>query len=221
MSRWERRKEDRPTEILNAALELFVAHGFRSTRLEDVGAKAGVTKGTIYLYYRNKEALFAEVVRSTIEPFLNEAEQTLAGYEGSAEALLRLLVDQYWTRLGHQKMASISRLMQVEGANFPELAKMYVNDVMLRGRALVMQIMDLGIARGEFRELDTLCFCEALFGVLELASTRDYTFRKFDPEPPDAAVLVNTALDMLLRGVVTPEAAASRVSGPRATAAAL
>ncbi len=216
MARWERRKQDRPAEILDAALQLFVERGFRSTRLEDVAALAGVTKGTIYLYYRNKEALFVNVVRSTIEPFLNEAEQTVAGYEGSASALLAMLVEQYWTRLGHDRMASITRLMQVEGANFPDLAEYFVVEVLGRGRGLIAQILALGTARGEFRPIEPLYFAETLFAVIELASTQQHTFRRHDPHPADGTALVQVATDLLLRGLqVRPGESHAPAAPPR------
>ena len=141
MAPWVRRKEVRATEILDAALTVFVDRGYRATRLEDVGAAAGVTKGTIYLYFRNKESLFTQVVQSTIEPFLAEAEETFAGHVGSAAELLDGLSKQYWEKLGRDKMALISRLMQVEGANFPELSNFYVEKVLYRGRRLVTQIL--------------------------------------------------------------------------------
>ena len=202
--RWRRRKVDRPAEILEAALAIFVERGFRASRLEDVGARAGVTKGTIYLYFRNKEALFVQVVRETIEPFLTEAEHTIAGYDGSAEELLTLLVHRYWTRLGQDKMAAITRLMQVEGANFPDLAAFYASEVLGRGRRIVEQVLQHGVARGELRSVDPAYFADALFAVLELASTQRYTFRRYDTAQLDPTVLVHTALDLLLRGLVTP-----------------
>ena len=207
MAPWVRRKEVRATEILDAALKVFVDRGYHATRLEDVGAAAGVTKGTIYLYFRNKESLFTQVVQSTIEPFLTEAEETLAGHAGSAAELLDGLSKQYWEKLGRDKMALISRLMQVEGANFPELSNFYVEKVLYRGRRLVTQILQYGVARGEFHPVDPLCFSEALFAIIELASTQAYGFRSHDPARADSTALVHVGVELLVRGVLVDPAA--------------
>ncbi|HEY9398086.1 MAG TPA: helix-turn-helix domain-containing protein, partial [Burkholderiales bacterium] len=91
-ARWERRKKSRPQELAAAALELFVERGFAATRLEDIAARAGVSKGTLYLYFDSKDALFKEVVRAGIVPALAEAEETAAGFEGSTAELLRRFV---------------------------------------------------------------------------------------------------------------------------------
>lgn len=201
--RWQRRKADRPAEILSAALEVFDERGFRAARLDEIAARAGVSKGTIYLYYSNKEDLLIQVVRETLEPFLDEAEHTIAGYDGRASGLLTMLVAQYWTRLGDDKMATISRLMQVEGANFPDLARFYVREVLGRGRRIIRQILRHGVERGEFRAVDPDYFADSLFAVIELASTQRYTFRQYDDAHLDPALLVHTALELLVRGLTT------------------
>src|SRR5437879_9958912 len=86
--RWHRRKDARPEEIVNAALEEFVERGFAATRLEDVARRAGATKGTLYLYFKNKEALFKAVVRQTIVPVIAQGESTASSFTGSARELL-------------------------------------------------------------------------------------------------------------------------------------
>ena len=87
--RWERRKGARPSELLAAALNLFVEKGFAATRLDDVAARAGVSKGTLYLYFDNKEALFKAVVQEGIVPVIDEGEALVRDYRGSAPELLR------------------------------------------------------------------------------------------------------------------------------------
>ena len=90
--RWERRKEARPQELLEAAIDLFVERGYAATRLEDVARRAGVSKGTLYLYYENKEELFKAVVRSSIVPAIGEAEVSVAEFDGHSADLLRHLI---------------------------------------------------------------------------------------------------------------------------------
>ena len=101
--RWERRKDARPQELLAAALDLFVERGYASTRLEDVAKRAGVSKGTLYLYFTNKEELFKAVVRDSIVPCIYEAEMHIAGFDGDTPALLRAIILGWWERLGNTR----------------------------------------------------------------------------------------------------------------------
>src|SRR5439155_16976055 len=94
--RWQRRKDARPEEIVAAALDVFVEHGFAGARLEDVARRAGVTKGTVYLYFKSKEALFKAVVRQTIVPAIAQGEALAQAFTGSARELLERLVREYW-----------------------------------------------------------------------------------------------------------------------------
>ncbi|WP_371324074.1 TetR/AcrR family transcriptional regulator [Dechloromonas sp. ZY10] len=150
----KRRKEARPAELLAAALDLFVARGFAATRLEDVAAQAGVSKGTLYLYFENKEALFKAVIREGIVPVLVENEEIAARHQGSAFDLLKKLLDNWWTKIGQTAYAGIPKLMVAEATNFPEVAQFYFEQVISRGRALLGAALRRGMASGEFREMD-------------------------------------------------------------------
>src|SRR5690348_12841370 len=109
--RWQRRKEARPGEIVAAALELFVERGFAATKLADVARRAGVTKGTVYLYFDSKEALFKAVVRETIVPVIAQGEALAREFTGTASALLERLVREYWRLVGETSLAGIPKLM--------------------------------------------------------------------------------------------------------------
>ena len=150
----KRRKEARPGELLSAALELFVARGFAATRLEDVAARAGVAKGTLYLYFENKEALFLAVIREGIVPVLAENEEIAARHDGPTFALLEKLLDNWWSKIGQTAYAGIPKLMVAEAANFPDAAQFYYEQVISRGRTLLGAALRRGIERGEFRPLD-------------------------------------------------------------------
>ena len=97
--RWERRKDARPQELLAAALEQFVERGYAATRLEDVAKRAGVSKGTLYLYFTNKEELFKAVVRENIVQAIGEAEQDAAVFEGHSGELLRTILMAWWDEI--------------------------------------------------------------------------------------------------------------------------
>lgn len=148
--RWERRKDARPQELLAAALDLFVERGFATTRLEDVAKQAGVSKGTLYLYFANKEDLFKAVVRENILPTLGEAEQIIANYVGSSADLFRALMMNWWHRVGNSQVSGITKLMMAEARNFPELAQFYHEEVIMRSDAMIASVIQRGINRGEF-----------------------------------------------------------------------
>jgi len=150
----KRRKDARPGELADAALELFVERGFAATRLEDVAQRAGVSKGTLYLYFDSKEALFKAVIQDGIVPVLAENEAILAQHTGSARDLMRTLLDNWWQKIGQTRFAGIPKLMVAEAGNFPELAEYYVDNVIKRGRQLVGAALERGMRSGEFRPLD-------------------------------------------------------------------
>ncbi len=149
--RWERRKDARPLELVDAALELFVERGFSSTRLDDVAKRAGVSKGTLYLYFDSKDDLFKAVVREGIVSKIAVFEQYLQDSDKSATILLEELIQAWWDQIASTKLGGISKLMMSEAGNFPELAKFYHAEVMTRGEGLFKTVIERGVKSGEFR----------------------------------------------------------------------
>lgn len=149
-----RRKEARPAELTAAALELFVERGYAATRLEDVAAAAGVSKGTLYLYFDSKEALFKAVVREGLLPALAEGEALVGGFSGTSEELLREVVMGMWELIGAQRIGGIPKLIFAEARNFPEIARFYEQEVIQRGTALIRSVVARGVAHREFRPID-------------------------------------------------------------------
>lgn len=152
--RWERRKEARPAEILEAALDLFVEKGYANTRGEDVAARAGVSKGTLYLYFSNKEELFKAVVRQNILPTIAEAGSLIEQYQGPTAALLGEILRGWWQRIGTTKAAGICKLVTAESGNFPAIWNFYYAEVVEPGDRLLKAVIQRGIDRGEFRPVD-------------------------------------------------------------------
>jgi len=153
-SRRERRKDARPRELLDAALDLFVEKGFAATRAEEVAKLAGVSKGTLFLYYSSKEELFKAVVRESISVRFAQWRDELEEFQGSTPDLLRYCVHAWWTHIGNTKAAGISKLMMSEARNFPELAAFYQHEVIQPGNALIERVLQRGMDRGEFRPID-------------------------------------------------------------------
>ncbi len=150
----ERRKEARPGELLAAALELFVEKGYAATRSEEVARRAGVSKGTLFLYFTSKEELFKAVVRENIAGRFAEWNAEFESYTGSTAEMLHYAMMMWWQRVGNTPAAGITKLMMSEASNFPELAAFYQQEVIEPGHNLVRRILQRGVDRGEFRAMD-------------------------------------------------------------------
>lgn len=150
----ERRKEARPGELLEAALDLFVEKGFAATRVDEVAARAGVSKGTLFLYFPSKEELFKAVVRENIAGRFAEWNDELEAFVGTTSEVLRYCYKVWWERIGCTKASGITKLMLSEAQNFPEIVQFYQQEVILPGQALIRRILERGVARGEFRAMN-------------------------------------------------------------------
>ena len=149
-----RRKDARPQELLDAALALFVEKGFAATRAEEVAARAGVSKGTLYLYYPSKEELLKAVISHNLSARIAEGGVRAAGYEGSAGSLMRGILTDWWGELYDSPAAGVFKLVITEVRNFPEIAEYYASQVINPAHELMGGIVRRGIALGEFRAVD-------------------------------------------------------------------
>ena len=202
--RRERRKESRPGELLVAALGVFVEKGYAATRVEEVAARAGVSKGTLFLYFPSKEELFKAVVRENITGMYagwsTEIDQFTAG---SAEMLVYAM-HAWWTHVANSEARGICKLMLAEACNFPELAHFYHQEVEAPGTALLARIVQRGVDRGEFRAVDVAYAAYALKApMLFLMLHNPGDGSGFDPER-----FLRTQIDMLLHGLAAVPGAA-------------
>ncbi len=200
-----RRKDARPSELTAAALQLFVERGFAGTRLDDVAARAGVSKGTLYLYFSGKEALFKAVVENGMVAVLAAAEQHLADYQGSAADLLSELLLGWWEQIGRTPMAGVTKLMISEASNFPELAQYYHDRVITRGRALLRAAVQRGISCGEFRRVDVDATIDVIIAPLLMLAVSRFSVQLRGQEVTADAYLA-AHCDLLVNGMRSTEA---------------
>jgi AcrR family transcriptional regulator len=151
--RWRRLPEERPQQILDAALSVFAEHGIDAAKLEEIAARAGVSKGTIYLYFPSKEELFREVVRQRVGPAIANADKASL-LEGTAEAQLKTYLKHQWECLGEHDSEGWIRLVMLELHKYPDLAKFHWDEIVSRSNRILSDIIRRGIASGEFRETD-------------------------------------------------------------------
>lgn len=208
--RWARRKDARPQELLAAALDQFVERGYAATRLEDVARQAGVSKGTLYLYFTNKEELFKAVVRENMLPVLGEAAQVIDGYAGDTATLFREVMLGWWERVGDTPLSGISKLMIAESGNFPALAKFYHEEVITPGNAIFMRMLERGIARGEFRRIDPRVVANVVVAPMLMLMLSKHSFNACQAEPVAADEYLGSFIDLCLQGLLaTPAPAVS------------
>lgn len=205
-TRWTRRKQERPAEILEAALKVFAQKGFAAARMEDIAREAGVTKGTIYLYFENKEAVFKSLVRESVGATIATVTAAAQAQEGSARLLLRMVLGRVAQLLVEGERVVLPKIVIGESSNFPWLAEFYRFEIIEKGLQLLMSLIERGIAQGEFRPLPThhvarLCVAPVLLGAIWRV-----TFTHLDAEPYDYKGLIETHLDVLFRGLA-PEGA--------------
>jgi AcrR family transcriptional regulator len=148
-----RNKAARPVELLEAAIELFVQQGYAATRIDEVARRAGVAKGTVYVYYKDKEALFQAAVRHLIGPTVDRIEHAIDDFPGPSADLLRLMIGTFYRQIVGSKAPALVRLLIAEGTRFPELAEFYHREVLSRGMAAMSRVIARGIERKEFRAL--------------------------------------------------------------------
>ena len=199
--KWRRRPEARPEEILSAALQVFGEEGFARATLDRVAERAGVCKGTLYLYFDSKEELFRGMVRGKCGVVLAKAEERLRTFQGTATEALELFIRSMWDEVRCTEMASIVRLVHAELGHFPELARFHFDEVIVRTRSLVRSVLDRGIASGEFRPEARAYAARAIPALLVQGALHQRGFGCYDPEAISDEELVEGVIDLVLHGV--------------------
>jgi AcrR family transcriptional regulator len=203
--RWARRKDARPHEIIAAALSVFSEHGYAATRIEDIAVCAGVTKGTVYLYFKSKEDLFGAVIRETLTPAILSGEELLERYEGSTAALMREMASLVWERIGETGAGVIPKLILAEARKFPEIARLYYDTVVEPSRLLNHRIIERGIERGEFRTVDPQDYTSLLLAPAIFLLLWRHTFEYAVPHTAlDPKQVLDTYVDMVIRALAVP-----------------
>ena len=201
--RWARRKTARPQELLAAALDLFVERGFAAARLEDVAARAGVSKGTLYLYFANKEELFKAVVRENVVPAIGQAESVIDGFQGTSVDLFGEIMLGWWQRIGDTKLSGITKLIMAESGNFPEVARFYQDEVMSRAERMIVRMLERGMARGEFRTVDAAQATQIVMAPLLMLMMWKHSFHANGTDTNSPQSYLQCVIDVLLNGLTT------------------
>ena len=199
-----RAPDDRPREILDAALALFVERGFAATRLDDVAKNAGLSKAGIYLYFDDKIALFQGVVRQAVSSNLGTVEALATAHRGPVAKLLPLIIEFMASRIEETPMASVAKLVIAESRAFPEIGRFYLKEVIGRGLPLMERLIARGIAQGEFRKVDPALTVRTLVGALLLAGVWKTVFEPIGGKKLDVKALARHHADLMLHALRLP-----------------
>jgi AcrR family transcriptional regulator len=188
------RAADRRQAIIEAAFETFIEEGYAATRLEDVAKRAGVAKGTIYLHFKDKQALFEELVRSAIVPLASRLTAPPPA-SGSVRAVLENFAGNFVREVTTTRRGAIIRLVIAEGPRFPAIADFYYREVVSRGLAGMRALIELGIARGEIKQTGLKDFPQIVVAPAMVAVIWQGLFGRF--APLDAAAMLRVHLDLI------------------------
>ena len=203
----ERRKQARPGELLDAALDLFVEKGFSAARVDEVAERAGVSKGTLFLYFQSKEDLFKAVVRENIVHQFPKWQEEFVLFQGSSADMLRYALLSWWERIGKTRASGIAKLVMSEAQNFPEIAEFYQEEVIQPGNAMIRRILERGMHSGEFRLLDLEQAVHIIVAPMIFLMMWKHSMgacaasaKTLDPEQ-----FIHMQVDVLLHGITTPK----------------
>ncbi|HVO04137.1 MAG TPA: TetR/AcrR family transcriptional regulator [Candidatus Cybelea sp.] len=198
--RWRRRAEARPAEICDAALTVFSQRGFAAAKLDEVAKRAGISKGTLYLYFESKTALFEAMALDLMRiPVVGQLEEIAK--IGSAAEGLQQLIQMMARMLDDPRRSALPKLIISESAGFPELAEIWLKTVIRPVRQRIVELIKRGIEKGEFRAVDPWETAKLVVAPFVLQALWRRTFERFDQHKSDTATLLRQHTDLLLRGL--------------------
>ena len=208
----QRRKAERPQELIDAALSLFVEKGFAATRTDEVAARAGVSKGTLYLYYPSKEELLKAVIQQNLGQIIAQGTGIVDEFQGPTAELLSMLMNLWWDRVGNTPAGGIHKIMMSEVRNFPEIAQFYRDEIIQPATDLLGRTLQRGIDRGEFRALPVVEVTQALFAPLIFMALHKHSFGACPAEglSMNCNGVIETHIDLMLNGLLKQQDAAPK-----------
>lgn len=201
-ARWQRRPEDRPGEICAAALQVFAQKGFAAAKLDEIARRAGVSKGTLYLYFNDKEDLFRAVVRDTIAPNISSIRKTVEAADLPFAAVVRTLLPRFIDIAGEFPIGPMAKIVIGESRNFPKLAKVYYDLVVSQAIALISALIEKAQAKGEVRAGDPRLHAMTLMGPLVMGLLWRETLEPAGGAKLDLAALAEQHAESVLEGLL-------------------
>lgn len=213
----QRRKAERPQELLAAALDLFVEKGFAATRAEEVTQRAGVSKGTLYLYYQSKEELLKAVIHHYLSSAVADGAEVARNFNGSAADALRTVLAQWWSDVLDSPASGVFKLIITEALNFPEIADFYFNEVVAPGERVIGELLQRGVDSGEFRPMNVPAAVHSIVLPMVMLCLHKHSLGRCHPVPTlaDTHGFIQRHFELLLDGLLPrPEHRSPAPDGP-------
>jgi len=199
--KWQRRSEDRPREICAAALEVFAEKGFAAARLDEIARRAGVSKGTLYLYFTDKEALFRAVVRDAIAPNVEAITSTISTLDAPFPDVVRMFLTAFAEREAQLPIGAVAKMVIGESRNFPELARVWHDEVAAKAIGAIASFVERAQRKGEVRAGDPRFFAFSLMGPMVLGALWRATLVPAGGQPLDLVELAKQHAETVLSGL--------------------
>ena len=203
--RWQRRAEDRPREICAAALDIFAEKGFAAARLDEIARRAGVSKGTLYLYFHNKEDLFRAVVRDTVAPNVEVVRGMVEGVDLPFAEIVRMLLPRFVALTRNVRVGAVAKMVIGESRNFPELAKVWHDEVVTKVLGMLGALIRRAQERGEVRSGDPRLHAMSLMGAMLMGLLWHETLEPVGGEPIDLDALARQHAETVLGGLLAKD----------------
>lgn len=201
VQKWQRRKDERPIEIMLSALNLFISNGFAATKIVDIAKQAGVSKGTVYRYFESKEALFKKMILELMVPKISEVERYIDNYQGSQIKLLNVVILQWWQTVKSAGLVGVPKLILSEADNFPELTKLYMKEVVHRILSILVNIINTGIECGEIKKINPELSSRVIMSSLVYFSMWDCSLKKYDKSGITVESLIKQQIELIINGI--------------------
>ena len=201
--KWQRRAEDRPREICAAALDVFAEKGFAAAKLDEIARRAGVSKGTLYLYFKDKQDLFRAVVRDTVAPNIEAVQQAVLAAELPFAEVVRIFLARFAEVTSRVPVGAVAKMVIGESRNFPELAKVWHDQVASRALAMLATLIARAQERGEVRQGDPRLHAFTFVGAMLMGVLWRETLQPAGGEPVDLEKLAKQHAETVLVGLLT------------------
>ena len=202
--RWRRRKEARPGDIVAAALAVFAEKGFAGARIDEIARRAGVSKGTVYLYFETKDDLFRAVVHDAIIPNIDEIGATSLAADLPFPDVLRTLLPRFAELVTTRPIGAVVKMVVGESRNFPELARVWHDEVIAKGIDLISALIRRGQARGEIRPGDPRTYAFSIMGPILIGVLWRETFTPIGGAAIDLPAVARQHVETVLEGLAQP-----------------
>ncbi|MGQ0590451.1 MAG: TetR/AcrR family transcriptional regulator [Sphingosinicella sp.] len=200
--KWRRRKEERPGDIVAAALQVFSEKGFAGARIEEIAKRAGVSKGTLYLYFETKEEMFRAVVREVVVPNVETVRAAFEAADLPFADLLRLFLPRFAEIVTRAPIGAVAKMVVGESRNFPELAKVWHDDVILKAVGLIAGLIERAQARGEVRPGDPRTHAFSIMGPMLIGMLWRETFTPVGGAALDLPAIARQHAETVLGGLL-------------------